>query len=59
MAFGNAPKEDDKELPDLFEGIEMEADPSLPADADMNEFGDGDDDDFEPGEFENIDDLDI
>ena len=60
LSFGDAPSEDDKEMEDLFSGIEevkeTSSDP-LQAEIDdiMNEF---DEDEAEPG-FENIDDFDF
>lgn len=56
MTFGDAPNEDDKEMPDLMEGIEDEKSLSDYDDEFIDEF---DDEDFDSQTFENIDDLDI
>lgn len=60
MSFGEAPVEDDKELPDLMEGIDLgENEDKKKSEYEdiLDEFGDPDE--FEDGGFENIDDLDI
>ncbi len=59
MNFGKAPIEDDKELPDLMEGIDLGGDEPKKSEYDdlLDEFGDPDA--TGEGGFENIDDLDI
>ncbi len=55
LAIGTPPNEDDKEMPDLLEGVDLSSgvDGFKDWDDDLDDF----DDDF--GGFENIDDLDI
>lgn len=59
LSFGDAPSEDDKDLEDLFagiEGVDEKDDEDPDADDILGDF----DDEFSPeGGFENIDDLDI
>ncbi len=60
MAFGDAPNEDDKELEDLFEGIEEPDSKKDSIEDEIDDILNEYDDDYSPeGGFENIDDLDI
>lgn len=57
LSFGDAPNEDEKEMEDLFEGIDLGNNASNTSEFDdiFNEFND----DFSSEGFENIDDYDI
>lgn len=56
LSMGQSPNEDEKDIPDLFEGDDDNGDSSNEIDDIFNEFDDSDD---EFGSFENLDDYDF